>query len=125
MSDFADRMKRQGDWLGGRVEDIVATAAQMALQSIQYGSTVTGARGQPVDTGNLLRSWQAERIGPYEWTISTNSDYANQIEDGISWKTGLPMTLHSTVGGFFSVRTTVINFDRILEHAVRAHRDSP
>jgi hypothetical protein len=88
-----------------------------AHRSIQSGSELTGAPGQPVATGNLRNSWQFEFPTPDSARISTNVEYAQPIEDGIG-RFG-PLTLRSAVGGFHSVAMTVANFDRIIEDVRR------
>ncbi len=83
-------------------------------ESIVLGSALTGAPGQPVDTGNLRASWQQE-IQDNRGSVMTNVVYAPQIENGISDRTGKRLTLRSQVGGFHSVKLTRANFQRIVE----------
>lgn len=77
---------------------------------------ITGAPGQPVDTGNLRNSWTL-RITPTEATISTNVKYAPAIEDGVG-RYGT-MRVRSAVGGFHSVKLTVGNANGLQREAVR------
>jgi hypothetical protein len=83
--------------------------------SVQHGSPVTAAPGQPVDTGALINSWQDTY--PDEWTaeVATAMEYAEAIEDGqqapyttASGKavTPKPITFRSSVGGAHSVALT-------------------
>lgn len=124
MSDFADRMRRRAEEIEARAELVLTTAVELAKQSIQFGSPLTGAPGQPVGiTGNLRNSWYVTKISPSQYEISSNVIYARPIENGIG-PYG-PLTLRSAVGGFHSVKLTVTSFDRIVAAAARAHRDSP
>jgi hypothetical protein len=116
---FSDDFAREVDGVMRDASEVLDVSAQLALQSIQFGSPLTAAPGQPVDTGNLRNSWQDEKVSPTEHVISTPVVYASNIEDGIS-SHGTPMTLRSAVGGFHSVALTVANFDRIVDDAARA-----
>ena len=86
-------------------------------ESITDGSVVTGAPGQPVDTGFLRASWQ--QTFPDEWVgdITTNAVYAPGIEDGVGPHG--PITLRSEVGGFHSVKLTRANWDLVVRDTVR------
>ncbi|HXG70336.1 MAG TPA: hypothetical protein VNJ04_06940 [Gemmatimonadaceae bacterium] len=90
---------------------------EKAHESIQTGSPITGAPGQPVDTGALRASWQVEYPAANEALISTNLEYAQPIEDGIG-KHG-PLQLRSAVGGWHSLKMTVAGFQRIVNHVTR------
>lgn len=92
---------------------LFANACSAALDSIQNGSAVTGAPGQPVDTGALKASWQLVFEGADHATIGTNLVYALPIEDGVGPHGDL--RLRSTVGGFHSVKQTVAGFPRLCE----------
>jgi hypothetical protein len=116
---FRDEWARDVNAVMADASAVLDISAQLALQSIQFGSPLTAAPGQPVDKGNLRNSWQDERVSPTEHIVSTPIVYADNIEDGIS-SHGTPMTLRSAVGGFHSVALTVSNFDRIVDAAVEA-----
>ena len=88
--------------------------ASAVKDSIVNGSPVTGAPGQPVDTGNLKNSWQLTFDGPADATVSTNVEYAPVIEDNVRGA-----TLRSQVGGFHSVKLTVGGFERLAETEAR------
>lgn len=106
--------------LGTMLQDTFVGIVEEAQRSIVEGSELTGAPGQPVDTGFLKGSWQAVFESPNVAVIGTNAEYAESIEDGLSYAHGgTPMTLRSDVGGFHSVALTVAGFDRIVE-AVKA-----
>lgn len=96
-------------------------ATEAALASIQYGSPVTGAPGQPVDTSDLLHSWQITEpeanvrvIAPYGAPIA----WAQQNEDGIARPGGGAYRLLSWAGGRFSVALTAAGFDKLVNAVV-------
>lgn len=88
-----------------------------AHRSIKEGSELTGASGQPVQTGALRNSWVFEFPTQDSARISTNIEYAQPIEDGVG-RFG-PLTLRSAVGGFHSIAMTVANIDRIVQAVKR------
>jgi hypothetical protein len=81
--------------------------------SIQFGSAVTGAPGQPVDTGHLRASFQRVFEGATRASIVTNAAYAEDIEHGT--RKGRALTLRSEVGGFHSIQKTIQGFGKIVE----------
>ena len=81
------------------------------------GSSITGAPGQPVDTGALRASFVDDFVSPTSWRIQTNIEYAPAIEDGIGAHG--PITLRSKVGGHHSVKKTVAGWERIVDHVTR------
>lgn len=85
--------------------------------SVTEGSAVTGAPGQPVDTGVLKGSWIVSFPGDWIGDVTTNLVYAPPIEDGVG-RHG-PLTLRSKVGGFHSVKLTRANFDRIVDEELK------
>lgn len=94
----------------------VGTATEV-LRSIQEGSELTGAPGQPVDTGTLKASWQLSFPSENTAQISTNLDYAIPNEDGVS-ATGGPYVQKSPTGGRHSVKLTRAGFDKIVASEV-------
>lgn len=103
-----------------REQSIFTGTVDHAHTSIQEGSTVTGAPGQPVDTGVLRASWQKQYESPAVAIISSGGEaaaYNKSIEDGVGPHG--PLVLRSPTGGFHSVALTVDNFDRIVEHETR------
>lgn len=101
-----------------RLKGVVLQSYTTALDSVTTGSAITGAPGQPVDTGNLRASWPANSRmeSPLEALVATNVDYAPAIEEGIGPHG--PMTLRSPVGGFHSVAITRANWQKVVDHAV-------
>lgn len=113
MSGFREDLKRFITKVGARNRDIFVNTVSEASNSIVNGSAITGAPGQPVDTGNLKASWQTTFESPSLAQISTKVVYAPQIEDGT--REGRALTLRSKVGGFHSVALTIAGLRRIVE----------
>ena len=117
---FSDDLKRFALKVETQNKAIFAGVVDLTHQSIQLGSPVTGAPGQPVDTGNLRASWQKTYESPSVALITTSVEYAKSIEDGLSYAHGgKPMTLRSPVGGFHSVALTRAGFQRIVEYVTK------
>jgi len=122
---FADDLQRFAAKTQGKSNALFINVASGVKESIVNGSAVTGAPGQPVDTGNLKDSWQLTFEGKHSALISTNVAYAPVIEDNLRSsfdprgampvKDALRKPVKSTVGGFHSVKLTVGAFDRIVE----------
>lgn len=66
-----------------RTQDVFATLVVLAHESIQTGSSITGAPGQPVDTGTLRNSWGIEFESATRALIATPVEYADAIEDNV------------------------------------------
>lgn len=86
------------------VTSVRLIAQREIARSIRRGSEITGAPGQPVQTGNLLASWVESRPSADVWEFSTPVEYAVWIEDGGNDISAF--TLRSEVGGFHSVKLT-------------------
>lgn len=98
--------------------EVFQRAVALLHESIVEGSELTGAPGQPVDTGYLKNSWMLVFDTPTSATISTNVVYAESIEDGRSYAHGgAKMQLRSAVGGFHSVALSVAGFDQLVQQA--------
>lgn len=128
MSD-ADHFAKQLDAFFAKTkyktQAIFINSAVAVKDSIQNGSPVTGAPGQPVVTGNLKDSWQLTFASPTVADITTNVEYAPTIEyntRGAKIPRGLP---GSTVGGAHSVALTVAGFERLVEIEVKGVADLP
>jgi hypothetical protein len=111
---FSDDVKRFGVKVTAVTKDVFVNVASAAKDSIVNGSPVTGAPGQPVDTGALKNSWQLEFMSPTEARISTNIAYAESNEDGIARPGGGPYVQRSPVGGRWSVRLTVLGMPNLV-----------
>ena len=86
-----------------------------AFRSIRYGSAVTGAPGQPVDTGALLASWLLQFQSGWTAIMFSPLIYAPIIEDNHRGA-----TLRSKVGGFHSVKLTRAGWQRVVRHENKA-----
>jgi hypothetical protein len=83
--------------------------------SIQTGSAVTAAPGQPVDTGNLRNSWLYEFDTPMTATISTNVEYAEAVEDGVGPHGPREYGQKNGIGGSHSVALTIAGAQKIAD----------
>lgn len=129
-ADFGSSMRAIIANVEATTQAVFLAIATHAHRSIQEGSEVTGAPGQPVDTGNLKASWQLTFPSKDRALISTNVVYAPIIESGIraigsgrgnaTGRTGSRITLRSPVGGFGSVQLTIDGLQRIV--AVESER---
>lgn len=116
---FIDDLKRFQVKLNLRPRGVLAGVATRMHQSIKgtgQPDPITGAPGQPVDTGFLRNSWILA-VRPGEAEISTNAAYAPAIEDGVG-PYG-PLTLRSSVGGFHSVKLTIAGASAIQAAVVK------
>lgn len=100
-----------------RNRDIFVGVSTAVHDSVVEGSPLTGAPGQPVDTGNLRASWILRFLARWLSRTSTNVEYAPPIEEGIGPHG--PMTLRSAVGGFHSVKLTRAGFQNIVDNVAR------
>ena len=114
---FANDLARFAAEVDRRARDVHNGVADGAYESIVNGSPLTGAPGQPVDTGNLRARWQNIVAGPLTREIVTNTVYAPTIEDGA--RVGRALTLRSQVGGFHSVKLTIAAWRRLVEAVTR------
>ncbi len=83
--------EREAQWEEG--------CAQAAYDSIRDGSPITGAPGQPVDTGELYNSWEMRKDGPHEWTIESKAPHAGFVEEnsrGVTFKNHGPHSVKLT-----------------------------
>ena len=117
MSNWESAIDRFAAKIERRIKDIHANAAFKMRDSVVTGSQLTGAPGQPVDTGNLRASWQLTFPEPLLARLTTNVEYAPAIEEGVG-PYG-PMSLQSGVGGFHSVKQTRNAWQKVVDAAVR------
>jgi len=140
---MADDLARFTVKLETRSRDVFVGSVGEVKTSITEGSAVTGAPGQPVDSGTLVRSFQ--ETYPEEWVgqVATNVGYALVIEDGqvtdhevrahtrtsstgtthaVSghFRRGRIMRFLSPVGGPHSVKLTRAGWQRVVNHVTRA-----
>jgi len=107
---FSTDLKRFGMKIEQQNAEIFLGIVGEAARSVIEGSQLTGAPGQPVQTGNLKASWQTTFESPTVALISTNVEYAPIIEYNVRGA-----TLRSAVGGFHSVAQTIAGIDRIID----------
>lgn len=100
-----------------RIVQLHARLAFAMRDSVVDGSSVTGAPGQPVDTGNLRASWQLTFPSPLLARLVSSATYAEAIENGVGPHG--PMILRSEVGGFHSVKMTRSAFPKLTDRIVR------
>ena len=121
MSTFRDALAKFGVLAQERVHDAFIASTEEVQRSVIEGSEVTGAPGQPVDTGALARSWQPEFVNPALWRITATGvdpqtgekvGYAEHVEDNVR---GVTFRNH----GPHSVRLTRAGWDRIVEKVAR------
>ena len=139
---FAADLSRFQVKLVTRNREVLLGVTDGVHESIVNGSALTGAAGQPVDTGYLKNSWQKEIAADWQSSeIGTPAAYARVIEDGmrssydsrgttgrfgvLGGQVGPALgpgrsrkSVKSTVGGHHSVKTTVANADTIVRDVV-------
>jgi hypothetical protein len=114
MAALAEDINRENNTLLDRVSDTM-------LESIVNGSELTGAPGQPIaegdvpNAGKLWGSWRKTAPSDTTRELSTDVDYAIEVEDN-------PRNLQFSRGGAHSVKLTLAGFDRIVEHETAAQR---
>lgn len=97
-----------------RQRDIFVGCATEVHRSVVEGSAVTGAPGQPVDTGALRASWNLRFESEHSALTSTNLVYAPIIEEGRGPHG--PITIRSQVGGTNSVALTRAGWQATANH---------
>lgn len=111
---FSDDIDRFLLKLESREAALLPAVASAVQDSIVNGSPVTGAPGQPVDTGALRASWSLDFPSATEARISTKIEYAPIIEHNLRGA-----KLRSQVGGFHSVALTRAGFQKLVDAEVR------
>lgn len=95
-----------------REEDCFANIAEHVMTSVLVGSPVTGAPGQPIDTGELIGSWTMTMSVPSRYAkYESSAAHAEIIETNARGA-----KLRSKVGGFHSVAITMANLNKIIAH---------
>jgi hypothetical protein len=112
-------MRRIGGNVTAMTEDVFAQFVVEVHRSIVFGSELTGAPGQPVDTGNLRNSWEYEFDSPSHAFVTTPVEYGQAVEDGIGPHGpvvyGAGGGGRSTTGGSHSVILTEAAAQRIAD----------
>lgn len=114
MTTFSNQIKNFGAKVERQTLAVFHGVVDQAHGSIGDGSALTGAPGQPVDTGALRASYQVTYESPTVALISTNSPYARANEEGVT-DDGRPYIQRSPIGGRHSLKLTVAGIDRIVE----------
>jgi hypothetical protein len=99
---FADDINKFAIKVQTNSQAVFVNTASHVYESIVNGDSLTGAPGQPVDTGALRASWQLTFDGPSTATVSTNIEYAPYVEDnvrGVTFKNHGPHSVALTVAG--------------------------
>src|SRR3990167_1330701 len=125
MSDFMGDLNRFTAKLENLTQAVFVGTAAEVQSSIVHGSPLTGAPGQPVDTGNLRDSWQLEFPDAEHALVYTDVVYAESNEDGIARPGGGPYVQRSAIGGRWSVAFTRQNIQRIVDDQATKLAGSP
>lgn len=130
---FADDMRNFAAEVEADDQAIFVETAALAFESIVEGSPITGAPGQPVDTGAEKAAWHLE-LAAHSAAITNPMAYAPVIENDLRSSFdeaglviprprlpggGVRPHVKSTVGGHHSVKVTVANIDRLIDEAGR------
>lgn len=108
MSKFDDEVAAHLENLDRALLQTFRGSAEDVQDSITNGSAVTGAPGQPIQSGQLVGSFIPQFLEKWIWETSTKVIYAPFIEEG-------GYVQRSTVGGPHSVKLTRVGWERIVE----------
>lgn len=110
--NFRRVLKEHHDLAEARLNLLRRRVADHCFRSITVGSPITGAPGQPIDKGDLIKSWRMlPQNDQDKILIVSNLIYAPIIED--NWRDA---QLRSKVGGFHSVKMTKLAFNLIVAY---------
>jgi len=109
---FAQQMAAFNTRLRRKVNALSTETVDEVFRSIVYGSEITSAPGQPVDTGTLRDSWVREPVEPHVERVYSTDNPAKVASIENNWRGA---TLRSSVGGFHSVAITRLGFNRIVQ----------
>lgn len=104
------------------LKDVLIAGTLRVHESIRVGSPLTAAPGQPVDTSNLLRSWQYEfddDTNPTKARVVTPVEYAEPVEEGVGPNGPRVYGAKNGIGGSHSVKLTAAAWPKIVDHEVR------
>lgn len=100
--DFAGQLDGFADLLDGRQKRVFDAVVEQTRISIVEGSPITGAPGQPVDTGELRDSWKVRYERPGVAVISSDAPHALVVEmniGGITYSNHGPHSVALTRAG--------------------------
>ena len=103
MTDFDKEITQFIVTVDQNLKDVFAEMVGTTHESIVDGSALTGAPGQPVDTGNLRTSWNAQFVSDTEAVVQTNVEYAPYVEDNVNnvrFKNHGPHSVKMTIAAF-------------------------
>jgi hypothetical protein len=128
---FSDEVRAWGEKVTRRAVDTVTETGVEVQRSVTEGSEITGAPGQPVDTGALVGSFIPNRVSEFVWETTTNLVYAPAVEEGIQEPyyrdgkliTPRAMQFQSPIGGAHSVALTVAGMQGIVDVSVERVTD--
>jgi hypothetical protein len=110
--------------VGVNIHTLFRESVKSAEYSIRFGSGVTGAPGQPVDSEELRLSWKTDMLTPEHATVTSDCEWAPQNEDGIARPGGGSYNLRSFVGGRWSIAKTVAGWGSLVTaEAARVFRN--
>lgn len=122
MSSFREDINRFKAKIVVDTRDLFVNVCSAAHESIVNGSPITGAPGQPVDTGRLRGSWHLEFVelpdGAMGAQITTNVTYGPIIEDNVR---GVVFKNH----GPHSVKLTRAGLPRLIQSEARKRAGTP
>ena len=125
MIDFSANVRRFKVVARTRTQTVYRAGRARALASIKFGSPITGAEGQPVQSSALRDAWKMRDISDNETLIAPEGEpvkWAYQNETGIALPGGGPYRLRSKVGGRFSVAKTIAGWPAIVKSIVATLR---
>lgn len=105
---FADDLRHFAEKAEARTHAVHEGVTDLAFSSIVYGSPVTAAPGQPVapgrapNAGKLRDSWTKAYPEPDVSAITTDVDYARDVEDnprGVQFSNHGPHSVKLTLAG--------------------------
>lgn len=104
------------------LQDVLIAGTLRVHESIRVGSPLTAAPGQPVDTSNLLGSWQYEfddAGNPTKARVVTPVEYAEAVEEGVGPNGPRVYGAKNGIGGSHSVKLTALAWPKIVAHETR------
>ncbi len=116
ITTFGNGLSQEVAQLKELTHDVFTTAVDIVEDSVVNGNPLLGSPGQPEDLrdGDWVKSYENDWVA----VIQTSEKSARSVEDGISYKYGVPLTkLKSDKGGFHSVKATETNFEDVVRLA--------
>lgn len=83
-STFAQDLIAFSEKCDQRYKDVFLACTVEVQRSVVEGSEITGAPGQPIDTGNLRASFIGEHLPDGAWQLTTNVEYAPFVEENVN-----------------------------------------